>query len=192
MATKKYAVMRLISETNRGSQPSDLTKFLDDGYSIDRVDTSNGTPAMIVYVLSKEGESETKPTDNEIPPNNVPKNISTVDLSMGDMTNTVQYNLSKCADELFELGKTGILPNGVIKKASTRLSQQLSIDYTRALAIVQTQVNTECINVAKSLNDDAIDSICISYTHDFGLLSHDEQAILRTQCKTWFDAILKR
>lgn len=34
-----------------------------------------------------------------------------------------------------------------------------------------------------------IDNVCISYRHDFGLLSEDEQNKVRFECKEWMRAI---
>jgi hypothetical protein len=43
----------------------------------------------------------------------------------------------------------------------------------------------------KELSAAQIDSICLSYRHDFGLLSVEEQNQLRNECKWWFEAISK-
>jgi len=43
----------------------------------------------------------------------------------------------------------------------------------------------------KELTDAQIESACLSYRHDFGLLSEYEQRLIRNQCKWWFEAIRK-
>lgn len=41
----------------------------------------------------------------------------------------------------------------------------------------------------KELTAAQINSACLSYRHDFGLLPIEEQNLLRNQCKWWFEAI---
>lgn len=36
-----------------------------------------------------------------------------------------------------------------------------------------------------------VDSVCMSYRHDFGLLKPIEQASLRQEAKFWIEAIIK-
>lgn len=43
----------------------------------------------------------------------------------------------------------------------------------------------------KDLTDAQIESACLSYRHDFGLLPEEEKALIRCQCKCWFEAIRK-
>ncbi len=43
----------------------------------------------------------------------------------------------------------------------------------------------------KELTDAQIESACLSYRHDFGLLPEEEKALIRCQCKWWFIAIGK-
>ena len=39
------------------------------------------------------------------------------------------------------------------------------------------------------VSDEFIDNVCLSYRHDFGLLSEDEQNKVRFECKEWMRAI---
>jgi len=43
----------------------------------------------------------------------------------------------------------------------------------------------------KELTEAQIESACLSYRHDFGLLSEEEKDLIRHQCKWWFIAIRK-
>jgi hypothetical protein len=38
-------------------------------------------------------------------------------------------------------------------------------------------------------SDIFIDNVCLSYRHDFGLLSEDQKKQCRSECKTWMRAI---
>lgn len=45
-------------------------------------------------------------------------------------------------------------------------------------------------NVSNRFSDPKfIDNVCLSYRHDFGLLSEDEQNKVRFECKEWMRAI---
>jgi hypothetical protein len=39
-------------------------------------------------------------------------------------------------------------------------------------------------------DEDFITNVCLSYRHDYGLLSDNERGIIRLECKEWFRAIL--
>lgn len=43
----------------------------------------------------------------------------------------------------------------------------------------------------KELTEAQIESACLFYRHDFGLLSEEEKGLIRHQCKWWFIAIRK-
>jgi len=43
----------------------------------------------------------------------------------------------------------------------------------------------------KELTEAQIESACLSYRHDFGLLPEEEKDLIRCQCKWWFIAIRK-
>jgi len=46
-------------------------------------------------------------------------------------------------------------------------------------------------NVSERFNDeDFITNVCLSYRHDYGLLSNNDRNILRFECKEWMRAIL--
>lgn len=39
-------------------------------------------------------------------------------------------------------------------------------------------------------SDKFINNVCISYRHDFGLMTKEEQEIVRFECKEWMRAII--
>ena len=39
-------------------------------------------------------------------------------------------------------------------------------------------------------NEDFITNVCLSYRHDYGLLSNNDRNILRFECKEWMRAII--
>ena len=46
------------------------------------------------------------------------------------------------------------------------------------------------VNISNLFSDPKfIDNVCLSYRHDFGLLSEDEQNKVRFECKEWMRAI---
>jgi transcription initiation factor TFIIIB Brf1 subunit/transcription initiation factor TFIIB len=47
------------------------------------------------------------------------------------------------------------------------------------------------VRLPLEMTDKQVYSACLSYRHDFGLLSHDEQCELAFMCKEWYLAIRK-
>lgn len=61
-------------------------------------------------------------------------------------------------------------------------------NFKEAVAVCQEKAD-EMVREVIDIETFDIDSICLSYRHDFGLLDADEQNKLRAECENWLRAI---
>ena len=76
--------------------------------------------------------------------------------------------------------------NSFIEEGERRLIYDF--DYNDIAKEIEEQCNID--SVSNRFSDQKfIDNVCLSYRHDFGLLSEDEQDKVRLECKEWMRAI---
>lgn len=46
---------------------------------------------------------------------------------------------------------------------------------------------TDWLNEKRGLTPELLNDMCLTYRHDFGLLSEEEQQKLRIECRRWFE-----
>lgn len=68
-----------------------------------------------------------------------------------------------------------------LDKLEQKLDEQLELENEESLTKWLTDKRLES----------NIDDICLTYRHDFGLLSEDDKELVRRDCRRWFQTFLK-
>ena len=69
-------------------------------------------------------------------------------------------------------------------------NKKLDLDKLEEKLDEQLELETEESLTDKRLESN-IDDICLTYRHDFGLLSEDDKEMVRRDCRRWFQTFLK-